>query len=94
MPKHLGAMFAAVLVGTAIISAQSSQTIPLSDNESSQLWFVELASTPTIEGTATATLEREEAEFHATASSAGIRYLERPPLPHVVERPHRLGHGP
>lgn len=77
MRKRLGAVCAAVLVGSAIISAQSSQTVPLSDNESSQIWFVELASTPTVEGTATATLEREEAEFHATAAGAGIRYAER-----------------
>ena len=53
-----------------MLYAQSPQVVPVSDNESSQLWFVELASAPTIEGTAAATLEREESDFHAAAAAA------------------------
>jgi len=77
MRKLLGAVCAAILVASVIIHAQSSRAVPPADNESPQLWFVELASTPAVEGTATTALEREEADFHATAGGAGIRYTER-----------------
>ena len=67
----------AVIVTFAVIShAQSPQSLPVADNEASQLWFVELSSPPGIEGTAVTALEREEANFHAAATRAGIRYTE------------------
>jgi subtilisin family serine protease len=56
--------------------AQTEQSVPILDNESTGSWFVELASPPTADGTAVATLEREEGEFHAAATSAGVRYSE------------------
>src|SRR5262249_19389771 len=77
MHKLLGAVCGAIFVGSAIVYAQSSQAVSVADNESRQRWFVELASTPAIEGTAIAMLEHEEADFHADASDAGIRYTEQ-----------------
>ena len=45
--------------------------------ERAELWHVELSSPPTAGGTSVAVLEREEAAFHAAASAAGVRYVER-----------------
>jgi subtilisin family serine protease len=42
-----------------------------------EMWFVELSSLPTSDGTTLAALEKEEAGFHSAANSAGIRYAER-----------------
>jgi subtilisin family serine protease len=56
--------------------AQTEQSVPILDNESSGAWFVELASPPGIDGTAASTLDREEAGFYAAAASAGVRYTK------------------
>ena len=76
MQKLLLTACASLLLASGAPYAQSQQTVPVSDNESSQLWFVELASPPAVEGTATTMLEREEIDFHANAAGAGIRYAE------------------
>ena len=76
MRKLLGGIGAAIVTVTVISHAQSSQSFPVAGNETSQLWFVELSSPPSIEGTTISTLEREEANFHAAATRAGIRYTE------------------
>src|SRR5690242_8999241 len=75
--RNLLAGIGAVLLGTSFISyAQSPELIPLTDNETPALWFVELASPPVIEGSSGASLELEEAAFHAAAADAGVRYSE------------------
>ena len=76
MRKLLGGVGAAIVTVTVISHAQSSQSFPVAGNETSQLWFVELSSPPSIEGTTISTLEREEANFHSAATRAGIRYTE------------------
>src|SRR5262245_31919091 len=58
-------------------SAQTEQSVPVLETESTDNWFVELASAPTVDGTDQATLEREEASFHAAAARAGARYTEK-----------------
>jgi len=73
MSRFLSAVGGGLLLST-MLSAQSSQSVPTLDNESTGSWFVELSSEPTVEGTPLATLDREEAAFHAAATSAGIRY--------------------
>jgi subtilisin family serine protease len=66
---------AVIIVGTTISSAQTSQqSVPVLENESSGLWFVELSSPPAIEGTAQADLDRDERSFHSAATNAGLRY--------------------
>ena len=58
--------FALIVLTTAISSAQTGQqSVPVLENESSGLWFVELSSPPAVEGTAPAELERDEQNFHA-----------------------------
>ena len=77
MRKLLVGIGALVVSMTMMSHAQVPQAVSVSDNESTGLWFVELSSEPTIEGTSLATLEREEANFHAAASGAGASYAER-----------------
>jgi minor extracellular serine protease Vpr len=76
MRRSLVAVAAAVLAATAIGYAQNTDQISAADNESASLWFVELSTAPTVEGTSTAALDREEADFHSAAGAAGIRYSE------------------
>jgi minor extracellular serine protease Vpr len=76
MRKLVVGISASIVTLTVISHAQSPQSLPVADNEASKLWFVELSSPPGIEGTTISTLEREEANFHAAATRAGIRYTE------------------
>jgi minor extracellular serine protease Vpr len=46
-------------------------------NETPKLWFVELASPPTADGTSKAQVKNEKAAFRAAASKAGVKYSER-----------------
>lgn len=46
-------------------------------NETPELWFVELSSPPSVEGTSPARLRQEKAAFRAAAAQAGIVYRER-----------------
>jgi subtilisin family serine protease len=77
MRKLLVGICALVVSLTMMSHAQAPQVVSVSDNESTDLWFVELSGEPTIEGTSLATLEREEANFHAAARGAGVSYAER-----------------
>jgi subtilisin family serine protease len=46
-------------------------------DDTGSLWFVEMPSPPTAEGTALATVRSEKAAFRAGARKAGLRYTER-----------------
>jgi subtilisin family serine protease len=46
-------------------------------DETPHLWFVELESTPAVEGTSLVTLAREKTDFRAAAKKAGLVYRER-----------------
>jgi len=65
MRKLLGGVGACLLLASVLSSAQTGQSVPTLDSEASGNWFVELASPPTVDGTAIATLEGEEARFAA-----------------------------
>jgi subtilisin family serine protease len=54
-------------------SAETGEMI----NETPQLWFVELASKPTVEGTSKAVLDKEKANFRSEARKAGVVFKER-----------------
>jgi subtilisin family serine protease len=74
-----------VVCTTAITSTQTNNTNPVIvdsitpalDSRGESLWFVELSSPPTVDGSSLARIELEEADFHRTASAAGIRYKKR-----------------
>src|SRR6185436_7277629 len=76
MGRFHAAIAAAVLSASMMISAQSETPISMADYESSERWFVELSSAPASDGTPVSTLEREESNFHAAATRAGITYRE------------------
>jgi minor extracellular serine protease Vpr len=46
-------------------------------DETPQLWFVELKSKPTVEGTSKAVLDKEKTTFRSEARRAGVIYQER-----------------
>jgi minor extracellular serine protease Vpr len=68
---------ACLLLATMMSHAQTEQSAPVLESATSDAWFVELASSPTVDGTSVASLEREEASFHSAAARAGARYTER-----------------
>jgi len=46
-------------------------------NETPSLWFVELSSAPTADGTSSTTVKAEKAAFRTNAKKAGLQYKER-----------------
>lgn len=58
------------------LGAQTA-AVSASDNEAGSLWFVELASPPTAEGTSLATVRKEKDAFRLAARQAGINFRER-----------------
>jgi subtilisin family serine protease len=56
--------------------APSAETGVMTD-ETPQLWFVELSSAPTADGTSLATVRAEKSTFRTNAKKAGLRYTER-----------------
>ncbi len=46
-------------------------------DETPQLWFVELSSAPTADGTSRSTLKAEKAAFRSNAKKVGLQYTER-----------------
>ena len=85
MRTLLSPIIVTILLTTAVTFGQSQQVLPLAETDktnlaalassaASSLWFVELASPPTVEGSSAAALDSEESDFHRAASGAGIRY--------------------
>lgn len=58
---------------TPVPSAETGEMI----DETPQLWFVELASSPTADGTSLATVKAEKAAFRKNATKVGLVYTER-----------------
>jgi minor extracellular serine protease Vpr len=54
-----------------------SDGLAISGDETPTLWFVELASAPTSEGTSESSVRAEQAEFRVAARAAGLEYSER-----------------
>ena len=73
MRAFLGGIAASLLLASMIVSGQTVQSVPMLENESSDSWFVELASPPAVEGTALATLDARRSEL-----SRGRRGRRRP----------------
>jgi minor extracellular serine protease Vpr len=76
MRTLLGGIGVAIVTASVMSQAQAPQPVLLTENEGTQLWFIELASPPGIDGTALSALEVEEANFHNAAAVAGIQYTE------------------
>jgi subtilisin family serine protease len=75
------------LLGAVVLQAQVASVVPLTPapsagtgiavNETPSLWFVELNSAPTADGTPLATVRQEKANFRAAAAAARLTYQER-----------------
>ena len=76
MPRFLAAIGVCLLLATMLSSAQTGQSVPTLDNESPGPGSSSWRARRRVDGTAVATLEREEAAFHAAAAGAGVRYSE------------------
>jgi minor extracellular serine protease Vpr len=61
---------------TPLTPAPSAETGVMTD-ETTNLWFVELASPPAAEGTTLTTLRNEKNAFRGNAQRAGLKYSER-----------------
>ena len=68
------AFAAAALASAAMAMAQS---LPVSSDEGTQLWFVELAGKPVADGTSLAVVQAEQAAFRTAAAQAGVALNER-----------------
>ncbi len=83
MRRRLGGVCLAVAIAaTAIVAAQvppgpGRAVVPGALDESTDLWFVELTSPPTADGTSPAIVRNEKAAFRRAAVQAGLRYAER-----------------
>jgi minor extracellular serine protease Vpr len=58
---------------TPVPSAETGEMV----DETPSLWFVELSSAPTVDGTKLSTVKAEKAAFRASAKKAGLVYTER-----------------
>ncbi len=79
LPRKLLLLFAALLVGLAVPGpAQGQQSsVDSQENETPELWFVQLGSAPQADGTSAQTLQQERAGFRSAAQQAGLVYTER-----------------
>ena len=84
MRKLLAAIVAAVSCASAITLAQSQLEI-----EANELWFVELASPPTADGTAVAHPRARGSRFPCRRQRAQAFAIRRAAFPEALERTHR-----
>jgi minor extracellular serine protease Vpr len=57
--------------------AHAQESVPASQQENGNLWFVELSGAPVADGTNLATVRNEKAEFRRAAAAAGVKFKER-----------------
>ncbi|MEQ9563265.1 MAG: S8 family serine peptidase, partial [Woeseiaceae bacterium] len=69
----LGALMALCLVATA---ATAQESIPSSEAENGNLWFVQLVGAPTADGAKLADVKSRKDAFRQAAASAGVPYRE------------------
>lgn len=68
---------AVVILAAPAAFAQEGPAVPRSAAENPDLWFVELQSPPTTDGTSLSTTRREKAAFRAEARRRGLEFSER-----------------
>jgi minor extracellular serine protease Vpr len=75
--RHRRLIFASLFLLLFAFSAAAQNVVPAAGDERSTLWFVELSSPPTADGSRLATVKAEKAAFRQNAKSAGLAYDER-----------------
>ena len=78
----LASTFGAAFADEGIEELQPEVTVPSAEtgelvDETPSLWFVELSSAPTADGSSLATVQAEQKAFRANARKAGLVYTER-----------------
>ena len=69
---------AAALMALALAQpALASDSVSVDQDDSSQLWFVEMSSLPTADGGRLATVQKEKQKFRNEAARAGLQFEER-----------------
>src|SRR6266496_712671 len=61
----------------AALGADSPASVPASAAEGTSLWFVEMPSPPTADGTSLSIVQAEQASFRSQAKGAGLKLQER-----------------
>jgi subtilisin family serine protease len=59
------------------LETAATPDVSVAANETPEIWFVELASPPSADGTKPSTLAAERAAFRSQAQKAGLKYTER-----------------
>jgi subtilisin family serine protease len=79
MKKLLAATLAcgAMVLSFGLATATAQESVPASEAEGGNLWFVELASAPTADGASLTTVRAQKAAFRKAAAAAGVSYTER-----------------
>lgn len=78
MKRYSLATFGVPLVFACLgLTATAQESVPASEAENTNLWFVELDGAPTAEGANLGTVRAEKAAFRAAARAAGIKFRER-----------------
>ncbi len=79
MKKSLfaAALCSAAVFALGIATAHAQESVPASDAENANLWFVELSGAPTAAGNSLANVRAQKAAFKNAAAAAGISYTER-----------------
>src|SRR5688500_16072997 len=81
-PRWLvAALLMPLAFASATLSAQDADLVSDAEDvavdETSRLWFVELASAPMADGSSATTLNAEKNAFRAAAANEGLQYQER-----------------
>ena len=77
---HRNLLFVLVLGLAAMVFApavESSDSVSADLDETAELWFVEMSSPPTADGTSLSKVRREKKRFRAAAAKAGLAFEER-----------------
>ena len=81
MTRHLGSMLLALTSAALSLAAPGAiaqtASVPISQAEGSNKWFIELAGAPVADGNSATNVRNEKAAFRRAAAAAGIVYGER-----------------
>ena len=75
--SHAAAMCSALVLSLGLGTASAQESVPASEAENTNLWFVELAGKPTADGNSLSNTRAEKAAFKRAAAAARISYSER-----------------
>ncbi len=73
---HAAALCGALVLSFGFATVHAQESVPASDAENSDLWFVELTGAPTADGNSLSKAPRaEKAAFRKAAAAAGVSFV-------------------